>query len=83
MLIGTIVGTSLGIGIFGLGVHGPKYMQARVFGSWNRLRITRNLSGKYRALIREGNAPLWPLLLFRVCIPLGIVIAFASVLWVK
>jgi hypothetical protein len=72
----------LGIGICWLGVYGRRYMQARVFGGWNRIRTTRDLAGQYRALIREGKAPLWPLVLFRVCFPLGIVIAFAS-LWLK
>ena len=79
----TIVGAFLGVGISALGVHGLRYMQARVLGGWNRVRIMHNLTGKYRVLIREGNAPLWPLVLFRVCFPLGIVIAFASIIWVK
>jgi hypothetical protein len=79
----TIVGAFLGVGISGLGVHGLRYMQARVLGGWNRVRIMRDLTGKYRVLIREGNAPLWPLVLFRVCFPLGIVICFASIIWVK
>jgi hypothetical protein len=83
MLNDTIVCMFSGVGIFGLGVHGHRYMQARVFGGWNRLRITRDLTGQYRVLIREKNAPLWPLILFRVCIPLGAAIAFASILWVK
>jgi hypothetical protein len=77
------VGGFLGIGVFVLGVRGHRYMQARVFGGWNRIRITRDLTGKYRVLIREGKAPLWPLVLFRECVPLGIVIAFASIVWVK
>ena len=47
------VGGFLGIGVFVLGVRGHRYMQARVFGGWNRIRITRDLTGKYRVLIRE------------------------------
>jgi hypothetical protein len=77
-----IVGGFLGVGISGVGVLGLQHMQARVFGGWNRVRITRNFSGQYRALIRERKAPRWPLVLYRVCFPLGIVIAFAS-LWLK
>lgn len=83
MFNATIAGTLLGFGISALGVHGRRYMQARVFGGWNRVRITRDLTAKYRTLIREGKAPLWPLMLFRVCLPLGIIIIFASILWVR
>lgn len=72
----------LGVGICWLGVYGRRYMQARVFGGWNRIRATRDLAGQYRALIREGKAPRWPLVLFRICFHLGVVIAFAS-LWLK
>jgi hypothetical protein len=79
----TGVGAFFGVGVSALGVHGLRYMQARVYGGWNRVRITHHLTGKYRALIREGNEPLWPLVLYRVCFPLGIAIAFASILWVK
>jgi hypothetical protein len=61
MLNITVVCGFLGIGISALGVHGRRYMQSRVFGGWNRVRITHDLTGKYRVLIREGNAPLWPL----------------------
>ena len=79
----TGVGAFGGFGVFALGVHGHRYMQARVFGGWNRIRITHDLTGRYRALIREGKTPLWPLVLFRVCVPQGIVITFASIIWVK
>ena len=80
MLNATIAGAFLGVGISGVGIHGLRYMQARVFGGWNRVRIAHDLTGQYRALIRDGKAPLWPLVLYRVCFPLGIVIAFASIL---
>lgn len=79
----TGVGAFSGVGIFLLGVHGRRYMQARVYGGWNRIRITHDLTGKYRVMIREGKAPLWPLVVFRICIPLGIVITFASIIWIK
>lgn len=82
MLDAGVVVMFVGVGIASLGVQGRRYMQARVYGGWNRLRVTRNLAGQYRALIREGKAPLWPLVLFRVCFPLGIVIALAS-FWIK
>lgn len=83
MLNATTVGALVGLAVSAAGVHGRRYMQARVYGGWNRVRITRDLTGQYRALIRESKAPLWPLVLFRVCFPLGIIIVFASILWVR
>jgi hypothetical protein len=72
-----------GLGIFTLGIHGLRYMQARVVGGWNKIRIIRGLTGKYEILVRESNAPLWPLVVYRVCIPLGIALTFSSILWIK
>ncbi len=79
MLDATTVGVFSGFGIFLLGVHGFRYMQARVAGGWNRVRIVRGLVGKYRDMIREGIAPLWPLVLCGMCIPIGIAVVFASI----
>jgi hypothetical protein len=83
MLSATIVCAFLGLAISAAGIHGLRYMQSRVFGGWNRVRVIRNLTGRYRVLILEENAPVWPLVLYRVCFPLGIVVAFAAILWVK
>jgi hypothetical protein len=80
MLNVSTFGAFIGFGIFGLGVHGFRYMQARILGGWNRARIIHDFFAKYRTLIREEKAPLWPLLLCMICIPLGIVIAFTSIL---
>lgn len=77
------VGALLGISICMLGVHGFRYMQARLFGGWNRVRIEHGWLGKYRTMIREGNAPLWPLVLYLVCCPLGIVVVFAFIFAAK
>jgi hypothetical protein len=79
----TIVGALSGLGIFALGVHGLRYMQARVLGGWNRVKVVHDLTGKYRVLIREAKAPLWPLILYWVCSPLGIVVAFGAILLTK
>jgi hypothetical protein len=79
MLNVTTVGALLGIGIFMLGIHGFRYMQARLLGRWNRVRIMHGWLGQYRTMIREGNAPLWPLALYLVCCPLGIIVIFAFI----
>ena len=83
MLNATSVGVLLGFAIFLVGVHGFRYMQARIYGGWIRVQGPFNFFGKYRALIREGKAPLWPLILYGVCSPLGIIVAFASILLTK
>ena len=80
MVNAAVVGAFSGLSIFLLGVHGLRYMQARVLGGWNQAKVIHGLTGKYQILIREGKAPLWPLVLYRVCFPLGVVVAFASIL---
>jgi hypothetical protein len=75
----TFIGPYLGLGIFGAGVYAQRYMHARIVGRSHPLQIVRDFTGKYRDLIREDKAPLWPLVLFRTCIPLGIVLVFASI----
>lgn len=77
------IGAFSGLGIFLLGANGLRYMQAHVLGGWNKVKIVHDLTGRYRSLIREGKAPLWPLVLYWVCFPLGIVVAFASILLTK
>lgn len=83
MLNATSVGVLLGFAIFLVGVHGLRYMQARIHGGWNRIQVVHNFFGKYRTLIREGKAPLWPLILYWVCFPLGIIVTFASIILTK
>lgn len=83
MLNATKIGAFLGLSIFGLGVHGFRYMQARILGGWNRVQVIHNFFGKYRALVRDGKAPLWPFVLCCVGIPLGTIIAFGSIFLTK
>ena len=75
MLNASTVGALIGVGIFGLGVHGLRHMQSRINGGWSRVRIIPDFFRKYRDLILEG-APRWPIVLCLVCCPLGIIIAF-------
>lgn len=42
--------------------------------------FTRSTELRYRRLVREQGAPLWPLAVTVACVPLGIVIAFAAVI---
>jgi len=79
MLNSTVVGAYAGFAIFMAGAYARQYMHNRIVGGYFPLRIVRGLSEKYKFLIREDKAPLWPLILFRICIPLGIVVTFASI----
>jgi hypothetical protein len=36
---------------------------------------------RYRRLIKEQGVPVWPLVVTAVCIPLGIIISFAAIIW--
>jgi len=80
MLSATAIGAYTGLVIFGAGIYAQRYMHWRIVGGSHPLKIVRGLTGKYRTLIREAKAPLWPLILCWVCIPLGIVVAFGSIL---
>jgi hypothetical protein len=83
MLNLTYVCAVFGIGIFGFGVYGMTYMNFRVQGINNFLRPLSDLRAKYRRLVKEGGAPAWPLIVSAVCMPVGILIAFAAVLFSK
>jgi len=80
MLIATAIGAYTGLVIFGAGVYALRYMHARIVGGSHPLKIIPRLTEKYRRLNREGKAPLWPLILCWVCMPLGVIVAFVSVL---
>jgi len=36
---------------------------------------------RYRRLVKEQGAEVWPLVVTIICIPLGILIAFAAIIW--
>ena len=83
MLNATFIGAFSGLGICSFGVYGLRQMRARVLAGRNRIKVVHGLAGKYQLLIREGKAPRWPLVLYRTCFPLGMVVAFASILFTK
>lgn len=77
-------GALLGLLVFGVGAAGRTYMNSIVKRSlhpkWSWRRFTER---EYLQLIRTRSAPVWPLVLTAVCIPLGWVIMFASILLFK
>ncbi|MEK6396898.1 MAG: hypothetical protein V4734_02335 [Terriglobus sp.] len=68
----------LGMTIFLGAVFARGYMMHRVDGgmAYSEERVER-----YQELVREGQAPRWPLTASWVCIPVGIAIAFGSILF--
>jgi hypothetical protein len=68
-----------GLAVFWIGVYGGTYMNIRIQGIQNMLRPLPQITSKYRRLIREEDAPAWPLIVTYFCLPLGIVIIFAAI----
>ena len=71
----------LGVAIASLGVNGRLEMKFRVLGVRDHLKIVPDLTLKYRQLIRDGNAPKWPLTLWRWCFPIGVAVLISPILW--
>jgi hypothetical protein len=73
----------LGAGIFLIGVYGHTTMNIRVQGRINMLRPLPNLTQRYRLLVKEEGAPLWPLILGTLCMPVGAIVAFGAMFLVR
>lgn len=61
--------------------------RAYILRRTNRLAefLSRGSAGvdSYRELVREGRAPLWPLIMNYVFVPLGIAIMFGAILFCR
>ncbi len=73
----------LGFAVFSLGGFARQYMVVRLYGWSGYLSSQRDLTQKYRALVRSQNAPSWPMGVSFLCIPLGIVVVFGAILLSK
>jgi hypothetical protein len=73
----------LGLAVFSLGGFAIQYMVVRLNGWSGYLSSQRDLKERYRALVRNHNAPSWPIAVSFLCIPLGIVIVFGAILMSK
>lgn len=73
---------TVGFIIFCIGIIARSYMTIRANGGV-LFRVTPSGSTEvdYMKLVREGRAPLWPLIVSTVCIIAGIVIIFGSLFW--
>lgn len=77
-----MVGVATGFAIFCVGGVARAYMDfsangMKMFSDFRR----GNTELAYWKLVKEGHAPVLPFFLSVVCIPLGVVIAFGSILW--
>jgi hypothetical protein len=68
--------------IFGFGGLARLYMNHQIrqmlLPNGSRIRFTER---SYIQLIKEKRAQTWPLIMAAICIPLGVIIAFAAVIW--
>ena len=71
----------VGMMVFGVGGFARQYMVVRLYGWKGYLSSQRELTDKYRALVRGEGAPSWPLVMSPLCIALGIIIIFGAILW--
>jgi hypothetical protein len=73
----------LGIIVFSVGIVARQYMVVRLYGWSGYLASQRDLTEKYRVRVREQHAPSWPIYASFICLTMGVVIVFASILMSK
>ena len=73
----------IGFAIFALGAVFRAYVLIRAEGLSGFTTRSSIVIGSYRNLVREGRAPLWPLIANYVCVALGMSIMFGSILFGK
>lgn len=71
-----------GVLLFGIGAITRTYMNIMISRSpLSRSSGARSTELRYRRLIKEQGAQLWPLVVTIICIPLGIIVTFAAIIW--
>jgi hypothetical protein len=72
----------IGVGILVccLGIAARTYMKVRLNPTSTLFSRRRDLTKRYRRLIRKREAPLWPLLVSVSFIPAGVAIVFGALL---
>ena len=69
-----------GFVLFGIGVLSRTYMNMLIGQSpLSDGSNTRSTELRYKRLIREKGARVWPLVVTIICVPLGILLAFAAI----
>jgi hypothetical protein len=70
----------IGVALYCFGLYGWSHMKFRVLGAYELFRNVPHLTHRYDQLVRAGDAPVWPLIAWRVCPILGVAIALGAVL---
>lgn len=81
MMSTTFLWCIVGFVFFCVGVSLRMYIVVRVKGWSGYLSQQTGVVDSYRQLIAEGQAPRWPLLMSYLCVALGILIGFVSILF--
>jgi hypothetical protein len=71
---------AFGVAVFIVGGLSRTYENIKISQSSVHNWGTWSTELRYMRLVRELGAPLWPLIVASVCIPLGILIGFAAIL---
>ena len=74
------IGAFTGMAVVAIASFAYQYMLWRVWISDSR-RWGRDVMDRYEKLVRSKQAPKWPKILVWLCGPLGICIAFGSILF--
>ena len=69
----------LGMALFAVGALARTYMNILISRSTHSRSRTRSTERRYKQLVRDQGARLWPLIVTVTLIPLGILLAFAAV----
>ena len=70
----------IGVALYCFGLYGWSRMKFRVLGAYELFRNVPQLTLRYDQLVKAGDAPVWPLIAWRVCPILGVAIALGAVL---
>jgi hypothetical protein len=75
-------GLIIGLAIFCVGGVARAYMDFAAHGMKKFSNFRRgNTEAKYWRLVKQRRARAWPLFVSVVCIPLGVIVVFGSILW--
>jgi hypothetical protein len=76
------LGIAIGFGVFIVGGLARAYMDFAANGRRMFYLVRRGKTeSNYWKLVKERRAPVWPLLLSSICIPLGILVFLGSIIW--
>jgi hypothetical protein len=71
---------AFGFALFSVGVLTRTYMNIKIGQAPADGATTRSTEIKYMRLVRNKGAPIWPLIITIVFIPLGIIVCFAAII---